>query len=145
MNMIAAAGFDERLPTQNEIDSAAEALTAIANSRNPDGSLTIYDATLSASLADLINDLLSIIARGQTVTLAPLSRMLTTQEAADLLNVSRPYLIKLIKEEALDCEMTGTHRRLRLGDVLAYKEQRSQKRRDALQEMQDIAEDIEDL
>lgn len=130
------------LPTPEEIDSAADALTAIENTLNGDRSLDIGDATLSASLVGLITDVLSIVARGETVTIAPLSRRMTTQEAADFLNVSRPHLIKLIDQKLLPCEMTGTHRRLALKDLLAYKAKRSEGRKAALQEMQDIAEDL---
>ncbi|MDM8164467.1 excisionase family DNA-binding protein [Roseovarius sp.] len=130
------------LPTPEEIDSAADALKAIENILNGDRSLDIGDATLSASLVGLITDVLSIVARGETVTFAPLSRRMTTQEAADFLNVSRPHLIKLIDQKLLPCEMTGTHRRLALKDLLVYKAKRSEGRKAALQEMQDIAEDL---
>lgn len=136
--------FGSKLPTPEEIDSAADALTAIENTLNADRSLDIGGATISASLVGLITDLLSIVARGETVTLAPLSRRLTTQEAADLLNVSRPHLIKLIDQNVLPCEMTGTHRRLALKDLLEYKSRRSEGRKAALKEMQDIAEDLQE-
>lgn len=139
----ALLNFSERLPTPEEVDSAAGALTAIETSRESDRTLQIGDVKLSASLVDLISDLFSIIARGETVTLVPLSRRLTTQEAADMLNVSRPYLIKLIEQGTLRCEMVGTHRRLALGDILEYKARRSRERKMALQEMQEIAEDLE--
>lgn len=134
--------FGSKLPTPEEVDSAADALIAIENTLNNDRSLKIGDATLSASLVDLITQLLSIIARGETVTLAPLSRRLTTQEAADFLNVSRPYLIKLIDNNELPFEMTGTHRRLALQDLLDYKAKRTAQRTAALAEMQDLAEDL---
>ena len=138
------ADFRDRIPTQEEITSAASALTAIENSRNADKTLEIADAKISASLVDLITDVMSIIARGDTLTLAPLSRQLTTQEAADLLNVSRPFLIKLIDQGKLTCSYTGTHRRLPLGEVLMYKSERAAGRGAALKEMQDLAEDLLD-
>lgn len=134
--------FGSKLPTPEEIDSAADALTAIENTLNSDRSLNIGSAVLSASLVTLITDLLSIVARGETVTIAPLSRRLTTQEASDLLNVSRPHLIKLIDNKELPYEMTGTHRRLALKDLLDYKAKRSAGRKAALAEMQDLAEDM---
>lgn len=136
--------FQDRIPTQEEVTSAAEALTAIENSRNADNTIDIADARISASLVDLITDVMSIIARGDTLTLAPLSRQLTTQEAADLLNISRPFLIKLIDQKVLSCTYTGTHRRLSLGEVLQYKATRSAGRKSALQEMQELAEDLVD-
>ena len=136
--------FRDRIPTQEEITSAAEALTAIEQSRNDDGTLDIAGARISGTLIDLIGEVFSIIARGDTLTLAPLSRQLTTQEAADLLNVSRPYLIKLIEQGVLQCTYTGTHRRLSLGEVLEYKAERSEARKTAMQELQSIAEDLEE-
>ncbi|SFD14688.1 helix-turn-helix domain-containing protein [Tropicimonas isoalkanivorans] len=136
--------FGDRLPTPEEIDSAAEALTAIENQRATDGALAIGDAVLSGSLVDLLTDVLSVVARGDTLTLVPLSRRLTTQEAADLLNVSRPFLVKLIDRKELDHVMVGTHRRLSLRDVLDYKARRSEGRKSALSEMQAIAEDLDD-
>lgn len=143
MNVSAIADFGDRLPTPEEVNSAADAMTAIEIHRATDRTLEIGDVKLAAPLVDLIADLFSIVARGETVTLAPLSRQLTTQEAADLLNVSRPHLIKLIDQKVLDCERVGTHRRLALKDVLGYKNLRSEARRDAMKEMQEIAEDLE--
>jgi len=143
MTTTALDNIGDRLPTREEIDSAAGAMTAIERNRLSDGTLAIGEATLSETIVDLISDLLSIIARGETVTLVPLARKLTTQEAADILNVSRPYLIKLIENKDLHCEMVGTHRRLALEDVLSYKNKRSVGRRAALKEMQGIAEDME--
>ena len=142
MNAHSHIGFGNRLPTPDEVTSAADAMTAIETGRASDRTLEIGGVKLSAPLVDLVSDLFSIIARGETVTLVPLSRRLTTQEAADILNVSRPHLIKLIERRELDCKMVGTHRRLALVDVLAYKVKRSEGRRDALKEMQDIAEDF---
>ncbi len=143
MTATALTDLGERLPTPEEVDSAAGAMTAIETNRDADGTLAIGEIKLSASLVDLMSDLFSIIARGETVTLAPLSRQLTTQEAADLLNVSRPFLIKLIDRGELECEMVGTHRRIALKDVLTYKTKRSKGRRAALSEMQSIAEDLQ--
>lgn len=140
MTVTTLRDLEDRLPTPEEISSAADAMVAIEKHRDADGKLTIGDAKLSASLADMMSDLFSIIARGETVTLVPLSRQLTTQEAADLLNVSRPYLIKLIKDGVITCEMVGTHRRLALNEVLAYKAERSRKRESALQELQELSE-----
>ncbi|MEO0387442.1 MAG: excisionase family DNA-binding protein [Pseudomonadota bacterium] len=132
--------FSDRLPTREEVESAADAMTAIETNRNIDGTLAIGNAILSESLVDIISDLFSIVARGETLTLVPLARKLTTQEAADILNVSRPFLIKLIERGDLSHEMVGTHRRLALGEVLDYKAQLATDRRAALAEMQDIAE-----
>lgn len=143
MTAVSHVDFGERLPTPEEVSSAADAMTAIETGRLTDRTLEIGSVKLSAPLVDLISELFSIIARGETVTLVPKSRRLTTQEAADLLNVSRPHLVKLIRQGVLKHDMVGTHRRLSLLDVLAYKTKVSEGRRAALREMQQIAEDLD--
>jgi excisionase family DNA binding protein len=81
------------------------------------------------------------LAEGNAVAVLPVRAEVTTQEAADLLGVSRPYLIKLIEDRVLPCTLTaGQHRRLRLSDVLAYRRVRDQERRAALDEMSAEAE-----
>jgi excisionase family DNA binding protein len=81
------------------------------------------------------------LAEGNAVAVLPVRAELTTQEAADLLGVSRPYLIKLIEQGTIPCTVTaGNHRRLRLSDVLAYRRVRGQERRAALDEMSAEAE-----
>jgi excisionase family DNA binding protein len=81
------------------------------------------------------------LADGNAVAVLPVRAELTTQEAADLLGVSRPYLIKLLEQGALPYTVTaGNHRRLRLSDVLAYRRVRDQERRAALAEMSAEAE-----
>jgi len=81
------------------------------------------------------------LAAGHAVAILPVHAELTTQEAADLLGVSRPYLIKLIEQGTVPCSLTtGNHRRLPLSDVLAYRRVRDQERRAALDEMSAEAE-----
>jgi len=81
------------------------------------------------------------LAKGTAVAVLPVRAELTTQEAADLLGVSRPYLIKLIEQSTVPCTLTaGNHRRLRLSDVLAYRRARDEDRRAALDEMSAEAE-----
>jgi len=67
---------------------------------------------------------------------------MTTQEAADLLNVSRQYLVRLVEEGKLVCRKVGGHRRLKRGDVLAFKEQRDRERKRSLASLAELTEDL---
>jgi excisionase family DNA binding protein len=66
---------------------------------------------------------------------APLAQRLTTQEAADLLGVSRPTLIKLLADGRIPFEQPGRHRRIRLDDLLAYRDRRRNERSNSLDEL----------
>lgn len=73
--------------------------------------------------------------RGDAISLVPMTKMLTTNQAADILNVSRPYLVKLLNEGAIPFTKTGTHHRLRVRDVLEYKQRRDRAMLDALNDL----------
>ncbi|MEZ4617882.1 MAG: helix-turn-helix domain-containing protein [Caldilineaceae bacterium] len=78
--------------------------------------------TIPAAAMQLLAEALSEMANGHSVTLLPVQTELSTQQAANLLNVSRPYLIGLLEKGELPFHKIGTHRRLRLQDVLSYKQ-----------------------
>ncbi len=72
----------------------------------------------------------------------PVHAELTTQEAADLLNVSRPYLVRLLEEGALPFHKTGKHRRVRFRDVMKYKQQGDKTSVDAMAELAAQAQEL---
>ena len=91
-----------RLPTNDEIASAAEVSRALAHARSESGRLVLSGENgdcfqLAPAIADLIVALPGHVASGNMITLVPTGAMLTTQQAADILNVSRPFSSKLLK------------------------------------------------
>jgi excisionase family DNA binding protein len=90
----------------------------------------------------LLLDILKETAAGHAVTLVPLEPEITTQQAAELLNVSRPYVVSLIDKGTLPARMVGNHRRLPLQDVLAYKADSRAKRRRTLSELAELDQEL---
>lgn len=75
------------------------------------------------------------MAQGNAISLVPRHQEIGTQEAANLLNVSRPFLVGLLEDGKIPFHKVGSHRRVRLMDVLAYQESIDEQRRDALDEL----------
>lgn len=84
---------------------------------------------------DALVQVATAMARGQGVTVMPLNTLLTTQEAADLLGISRPTMVRLLEDGELPHEQRGRHRRILLADLLDYQQQMRQERREALERM----------
>ncbi len=73
-----------------------------------------------------------LLAQGHAVAIVPYHRLLTTQQAAELLNVSRPYLIGLLEAGQIHYQKVGTHRRIRFDELMKYRERRDAERRHLL-------------
>ncbi len=97
---------------------------------------------LPASFLRVLMRALTEVAEGHPVSVAPTQEEMSTQEAADLLNVSRPYLVKLLSSRKIPHRKVGTHRRIRRADILAYKEKMRIEAEDALQELADQAQEL---
>lgn len=131
-----------RLPSASEKAAANQLRQIIAVHADGDATLRMLgddrqpvDVTLTPALSHLLIELLGHVGRGDAVTLVPVHQMLSTQQAADILNVSRPHLISLLEKVSIPHVLVGRHRRIRAEDLFAYKQQRDSRRRQALSEL----------
>ncbi len=89
----------------------------------------------------VLHQVIQLMASGEAVSVVPQKREVTTREAAELLNVPRPYLIKLLEEGKIPYTKVGLHRYIRYEDVMAYKKQRDTQRREGLRELTQFLQD----
>ena len=99
-------------------------------------------ATIPAAAYRLLVDILTQMSRGNAVTIIPIHAELTTQEAADLINVSRPFLIKQIEAGEIPHHKVGRHRRVRFADLMEYKKNIDTARSKVLDEIVAISEEL---
>lgn len=102
-----------------------------------------YDLIVPKMALELLRDLLSEMAQGNAVTVVPRHAELTTQEAANILNVSRPFFVALLESNEIPFRKIGTHRRVRYEDLLAYQEEQSARSQSALDELTKQAQDLD--
>lgn len=142
--------LSERPPTEHEVRQASEAARMFATALTPKGlPLTVKqngdraEIDLPPAIGQLVLDVLTHVARGEMVTFVPYGAELTTKEAADLLNVSRPFLVSLLETGEIGFHKVGSHRRVRASDVLEYRAQRDAARHKALSELQRLGQEFD--
>ncbi len=98
--------------------------------------------TLPADAVTVLTNVLEAMAAGHGITIIPQHAELTTMEAADILNVSRPYLIKLLESGEIEYRKVGRHRRITMENLLAYKMKSDKASRAAMDELVALSEEL---
>lgn len=140
------------LPAPKEIEAAVRGQRELAtylSTRFETQKISIQDADnvshqieLPTSSLMLLMTILGELAAGNAVQVVPVHAELTTQEAANILNVSRPHMVKLLEDGELPFHKTGRHRRILFADLMKYKDLRDQKSQKAMQELSDLSQEL---
>ena len=148
--MIKSTLHNPRFPTEQDISVATETSRKLAKHISKDSimRLKMVDENgeilrIPASVAQMLLDMLEQTANGKAVTLIPFDAEMTSQQAADFLNVSRPFFIQLLDKKQIPFYKVGTHRRIRFEDVLNYKKVIDNKRRETLNELAKQAQELD--
>jgi excisionase family DNA binding protein len=100
------------------------------------------EIALPDSVYQALRQVIHMMAAGQTISLVPYEHHLSSQEAANLLNVSRPYLYTLLDQGEIAYIKIGTHRRIRFEDLMKYKQKRDNQRHQSLTELAEISQEL---
>ena len=144
---------DPSIPSASEVELARNSSRVLAGlNLKKNRTVDIYleagnhhhnSVTLPLSAFKLLVNILTQMAEGNAVTLIPVHAELTTQEAADLLNVSRPFLIRLLEEKKMPFRKVGTRRRVLFQDLMDYKAKIDAARRKTLDELANEAQELD--
>lgn len=108
--------------------------------------MTVQDSAerlvLPRSAVELMARILAHMAAGQSVSVVPLHAELTTHQAADMLNVSRPFLVGLLDADEIEYRMVGTHRRITASSLIHYQRQDDARRRGAAEELTALSQEL---
>lgn len=130
------------MPTEQDAHWAQSLLASLKDEKvhlQTDSGATF---SLPPNAINVLKDLLKEIAKGNSISITSVNAQLTTHQAADLLNVSRPYLIKLLDQNQIPYRKVGTHRRIPLQALMEYKAKEDEKVNRALDEMVSISENL---
>jgi excisionase family DNA binding protein len=152
MTSLAYTTHEPVTPTETEVLLARETSRLLASHvrtrqhlrvRIMDDDKTGDILSLPASAVRLLLDILTEMAEGNAITLIPVHAELTTQQAADLLNVSRPHLVGLLEDGKIPHRKVGTHRRVLFQDLMAYKKHIDKAREKVLDQLAEEAQELD--
>ncbi|AVJ24436.1 excisionase family DNA-binding protein [Pseudomonas sp. PA-7-1E] len=140
------------LPLEKEVEAAVQGqreLASLLSTKFETQRIDIFDKedkphrlVLPTSALRLLVDILGELALGNAVKVVPVHAELTSQEAADLLNVSRPHLVKMLEDGAIPFTKTGRHRRVRFSDLMAFKQRRDEQSQEAMEALVQQAQEL---
>lgn len=143
----------KEIPSQQERMIAlqsARTLTALMSSGLEDFEFDISaksgektHVALPVSALKFLAEILAEIGNGNMVTITPIHAELTTQEAAQILNVSRPFLVSLLESDKIPFTKVGTHRRVKYQDLMDYKQRNESDRDEALDELARLSQELD--
>jgi excisionase family DNA binding protein len=137
------------LPTDRDSELARDSMRVLENITTPEVRLRLETPNQHETLVlplpavKLLQRILGEMANGNTVTLTPVQAELSTQQAAELLRVSRPHLIGLLEAGKIPHRKVGTHRRVSLKNLLEYKRQIRAASEKAMQELADLSQELQ--
>ncbi len=152
MTLTQRGGYSSMSPTEEESHLAQQSIQHLSSLLSPETDIQVYlgqeghgveEVTLPRSALLLLLQILTEMAEGNAVTLMPIHAELTTQKAADLLNISRPFLVRLLDSGEIPHRKVGTHRRVLLRDLMVYKEKITKKRLEALDKLTEQAQELD--
>ncbi|UOG92998.1 MAG: helix-turn-helix domain-containing protein [Candidatus Thiothrix sulfatifontis] len=141
-----------RLPTQEDAQQAKTTSRVLAKYADKDrlqlkicdvGQEKTEDLIVPGYALHLLLNILAEMAKGNAITVVPVHAELTTQEAASILNVSRPYLINLLEQNIIPFRKVGSHRRVLAEDVFKYKDQVDKDRLEALSQLVSQSQELD--
>jgi excisionase family DNA binding protein len=144
---------DAVMPTPHDIEAALRSSKELASLLPKSGQEDVqfivkrgkqeFALVIPAGAVRLLLNILTQMSEGNAVTLIPINAELTTQEAADLLHVSRPFLVRLLEQGDIPYHKVGTHRRIKLTELLAYKKKMEADSRKAREELTREAQELD--
>ena len=149
MNAHPMPSFEPSAPDEKEVELARQSIRLLAPVADRDAQLHAgengdsVEVKLPAKAVTLLAHILTEMAKGNAVTIVPIHAELTTQQSADLLGVSRPFLIKELERRAIPFKKVGTHRRVLYSDILVYKRRIEKDRQDVLDELAELGQEID--